>query len=685
MNNKVVHHEVRSGVAVLTIDNPPVNAASALVRRQLLEAIERYSEESNVLAIVIIGAGNVFIAGSDLKEFGLPLEEPQLPVVISAIENSEKPVIAALHGAALGGGLELALGCDARIALRDCQLGLPEVTLGMIPGAGGTQRLPRLIGICRAIEMICQGERMSSTEAEKMGLVDAVVDSELLDFTISFARSARKKRVIELTARAQDRETTSAAVKKVSERARVRPAELAAVESILNSILLPAQVALEEERKVFQELRLSKEAAALRYQFFAERRAGKLEKLIGVQPRAISIVGVVGGGTMGTGIASSLLDAGMIVVLIEQDQPRLQAAKTAISEIYQQQIARKKCSPAEMEDKLASLLPSLNFNELSNCHLIIEAVYEDVQVKTELMKKLSQVTAAGTVIGTNTSYLNVDAIASAYIRPQDVCGVHFFSPAHIMKLLEIVDADATSASVLATVINVAKKLGKIPVIAKNNFGFIGNRIYASYRRHSEFLIEEGASPYDIDLAMEEFGFALGPFAVADLSGLDIAWNMRKSKAATRDQRERYVGIPDILCELGRFGRKSNAGYYDYKGKSREKSPVVIDIIDEYRHRHDIFVKKFSMVEIQQRLLLAILSESLLVLQSGIAQSASDVDLTLVNGYGFPRWEGGPFYWARSQDPEMLKFKLNEIAEIAGFGSVVADMSWLINPKNGDAR
>ncbi len=671
-----IHCHTVGDVAVLTIDNPPVNAGSVEVRRQLLYAVTELSARPDIVALVLIGEGKTFIAGSDLREFGQPLQDPQLPAVIAAIEASPKPVVAALHGAALGGGFELALGCDARIADPACVIGLPEVTLGMIPGAGGTQRLPRLVGIPKAIELICAGSRMQASEALALGIIDALAEGDLLHAAIALARRTPKRRVAELLVPAVSDEAVETAVRAALAKGKARPAVAAAIGAVRDAVRLPLGEALQRERQTFQTLRGSLEAAALRYLFFAEREAVQHPELKEVIPRRILRVGVIGAGTMGSAITAAFLDGGFEVILIEQSPDRLSAGETQVAEIYRRQVESTRIRPEDRDKRLARLKLSLDYAELSSCQLVIEAVFEYLELKKSVIASLSKLLHPDTLVATNTSYLDVDVIATAYARPQNVLGLHFFSPANVMKLLEIVRGRQTAPDALATGLKLAKRLGKVPVIAGNAFGFIGNRIYAAYRRQAEFLIEEGASPAEVDKAMENFGFAMGPFAVADLSGLDIAWRMRQDQAATRDSRQRYVAIPDMLCEQGRLGRKTDAGYYQYKNGHREVDPEVEALIGQYRIDRGIKPQTFSAEQIQRRLLLAIVNEAALVLAEGIAVRVEDVDLVFVHGYGFPRWRGGPIFWSRHEDPMRLKQELAALGELSGHGFIVGDLSVL---------
>ena len=664
MSERRIIEAFQDDVAVLTIDNPPVNAGSLAVRQQLLEAIERNGADPAIKAIVIIGGGKSFIAGSDLREFGQPLEAPQLPQVIEAIENCPKPVIAALHGAALGGGYELALGCDARIASKDCVVGLPEVTLGMIPGAGGTQRLPRLVGAARAIELICAGQRVKSTQALAIGMVDvlAVDQSSLLEAAVAFAKGARKRLIKDLSVPQESAESLERLKAQALRKGRGRPAVLHAIDSVLASISQPIDQALKREREIFQHLRLSPEAAALRHLFFAERGAGKVPSLANVKSSAVNEVGVIGAGTMGAGIAVAFLDGGFNVTLVEQTVSALAAGKERIEALYARQLRSGRLTPSEVLERLQRLAVSCDISALSGCELVVEAVFEDISVKVALVARLSDILHPNALIATNTSYLDLDEIALASERPGNVCGLHFFSPANVMSLLEVVRSSVSTPRTLATALMVARRLGKVPVVAKNSFGFIGNRIYAAYRRQAEYLLEEGAGVVQVDSAMEAFGFAMGPFAVADLSGLDIAWRMRKAIAHTRDPVVRYVRIPDLLCEAGHLGRKTGAGYYRYNGDEKTIDPYVEEVVRQERKLSNKPIKSFTDEDIQERLLLAIVSEATLLLAEKVAQKASDIDVVLVNGYGFPRWEGGPMFWANRKGPAYLEGALVRLAQ-----------------------
>jgi len=681
-----VHMERDGDVAVIVIDNPPINAGSADVRSGLMSAIDTLKADSSLRAAVIICAGNTFVAGSDLREFGQPLVEPQLPTIIAAIEGCGKPVVAALHGAALGGGLELTLGCDARVASPGTIVGLPEVTLGIIPGAGGTQRLPRIVGVPRAIRMVCSGERIKGDTALALGIVDELAVGDLRAAAVAHARrlngtkSLLRDRVVP-TGSESDIATAASEAQRAGKN---RPAVLAAIEAVKSAAAVPFDDALSEERGVFQMLRVSREAHALRHQFFAEREAAKQPALAGVWPRAVQRLLVIGAGTMGCGIAIAALDASFDVVLLDQDETALQRGAKRIQEHYAGRVAAGKVKAATAVACEARLRTTTNWSAMAHADMVIEAVFEDLAVKQEVFRRIDGIARPGAVLASNTSYLDLDAIAAATSRPQDVLGLHFFSPANVMRLLEVVRGDKTAPEVLATGLDVAKRLRKLPVVTSNAFGFVGNRIYSAYRRQCEFMLEEGALPEQVDAALEAFGFAMGPFGVADMSGLDIAWRMRKSQTTARDPSARYVRIPDLLCEAGRLGRKTGAGYYIYEtsgGKTvRLPDPRVNDIIVSASASNGIVRREFADEDIQRRALLAMVNEAALLLGEGVTQRATDVDVVLVNGYGFPRWEGGPVFWARDRGERALQGDMDWLAESSGPGFVRGDLRHVLTPE-----
>jgi 3-hydroxyacyl-CoA dehydrogenase len=658
-------------IAVIVIDNPPVNAGSRAVREGLLQRLDDVAH-SPARAAIIIGAGSTFVAGSDIREFGAPLEEPQLPAVIAAIEALAIPVVAAIHGAALGGGFELALGCDARIATRDAVVGLPEVTLGMVPGAGGTQRLVRLVDIARAIEIVCSGRRVAGPEALELGLVDALAEDDLLIAAIAHARTlgGRKRRLGEALVIDASATLIDAAADKAIRRGRRRPNVLAAIDLLRSAGSAPFKTMLARERAMFQQLREGDEAAALRHLFFAQREAGRVDGLGAVEPLAVRTVGVVGAGTMGAAIAVCLLNAGLAVRLVEQDELALERGIERVEQTLAADVASGRYGAEAKAKRRAALQGGVALADLGDCDLIIEAAFEDMAVKQDLFARLDAVARPDAVLATNTSYLDIAQIAAATSRPQAVLGLHFFSPANVMKLLEVVRTPQTSDQALVTGLKLARQIGKIAVVSALGEGFIGNRIYSAYRQQCEFMVDEGATPEQVDAAMEAFGFAMGPFAVSDMSGLDIAWRTRQRLAATRDPRQRYVTIADRLCEAGRLGRKTGAGWYRYDEQGRRQvDPAVAAIIGVNATRTP---RHFDMAEIRGRALAAIVNEARLVLEDGVAQRPGDIDVALVHGYGFPAWEGGPLFWHSRQEPKDFAKSLDQVETATGYGFRRAD-------------
>ncbi|WP_299785044.1 3-hydroxyacyl-CoA dehydrogenase NAD-binding domain-containing protein [uncultured Marivita sp.] len=667
-NDLVVRLERRDGFGIVTIDNPPVNAGSTPVRTELLACLTE-AATLDLRGIVIIGAGRSFIAGSDIREFGAPLQAPELPEVIAAIEDSPHVVCAAIHGAALGGGFELALGCDLRVAARDAVVGLPEVTLGILPGAGGTQRLPRLTGIPEAISLICSGRRVPAPDALELGLIDALADTSGPEDMAATAMRAieaapTKRRLRDMAIPVPNPSALTAAETAALRRGKGRPNVVEAVSLIKLSGETTVEDGLKRERAAFQSLRLQEDAFALRHLFFAERAAARVDGL--TEPAStLERVGIVGGGTMGLGICRAVLAAGLPVTLIERDAASRDAVRAALEDALHAAVSKGRVTDAEAERRMQLLTVSDQIADLSDCDLVIEAVFEDMALKTRVFQDLDRILKPQAVLATNTSYLDIDDMAAATSRAQDVIGLHFFSPADVMKLLEVVLAAKTSDRALATGLAFAKKLGKHPVVARVAEGFIGNRIYAAYRRHAEFMIEDGASPQDVDMAATAFGFAMGPCAVGDLSGFDIAWAMRKRQAVTRDPDMRYVDIPDRLCEAGRFGRKTGGGWYDYTDGKPVASDTVARIIAEAQKVKSVTPRGVSAEEIQDRLLGAILTEAAHVLSEEIAQRPGDIDVTLVHGYGFPRWTGGPLWWASNQTPDRIARMVKAVAQAEG--------------------
>ena len=636
----VVSVYAQNGVALVTIDNPPVNAASAAVREGLARALARTEADRGVSAVILHCAGMTFVAGADISEFGGTPLKPHLPDVIDDIERASKPWVAALHGTVLGGGLELAMGCHARIADRNTKLGLPEVTLGLIPGAGGTVRLPRLVTADLALTMVAGGKPITAPDAQTAGLIDEIADDDLLERATGFARELRhvlptRERPLR---KALDTDSFQALSRELRAKARGQMSPVAAVEAIERALALPFDEALTAERETFLKLKSSPQSASLRRLFFAERGALKRDPRAWAASRPLAGVGIVGGGTMGTGIAAACLMRGLPVILAEQTDKAAQAARTRVTDTLT--ASAKRGLVPDLDLTLSRFQTGVELDDLTDADLVIEAVFEDMHVKKSLFAELDRVTKPEAVLATNTSYLDVNEIASVLKDPSRAIGLHFFSPAHIMKLLEIVLPDRVADDVVATGAALSKRLGKIGVFSGVCEGFIGNRIMSAYRQEADFLIEEGASPQEVDAAMRAFGFAMGVFEMQDLAGLDIAWAMRKRRAASPTPSERYVRAADRLCEAGRFGRKTGAGWYDYTDRGAEPSGFVARVIEEERAAKGITPRVFGAEEIMRRLRTRMSNEAAAVLAEGISASAEDIDVVMVNGYGYPRWRSG---------------------------------------------
>lgn len=650
-----VASELHGNVLCVTIDNPPVNALGAAVRRGLLDAIEAAEHNPAVAAIVITGAGRNFIGGADIREFGQTPQPPSLPDVCNRIEACTKPVIASLNGAALGGGLEIALAAHYRIALPAAKLGLPEVHLGLLPGAGGTQRAPRLIGAQAALDLMLSGRHVGADEALKLGLVDRLgTGTDALAAGLAYTRELLAARApVRRTRNAAglaDRNASRAAIeaaRATAQKARGLFSPLKIVEAVQAALELPFDDGLRQERELFLQCLDSPQRAGLVHAFFAEREVAKAPETRIAKPRPVDSVGVVGGGTMGAGIAVSLLDAGLPVTMVERDEASLARGRVHVEKVYNGLIAKGRMTPEAKADVLARFSGSTSYDALAGVDLVIEAVFEEMSVKQAVFAELDRVCKPGAILATNTSYLDIDALAASIGRPADVIGLHFFSPANIMKLLEIVVPAKVSADVVATAFALAQRLRKVPVRAGVCDGFIGNRVLAVYRTAADHMMEDGASPYQIDRALRAFGFAMGPYQVADLAGGDIGWATRKRRAATRDPNARYVQIADRLCERGWFGQKTGRGYYRYQDGARTGTPdpEVEAIIDAERERAGVTPRAFSDEEIVRRYMAAMINEGANVVYQKIALRPLDVDITFIHGYGFPRHRGGPMKYA----------------------------------------
>ncbi|WP_047456757.1 3-hydroxyacyl-CoA dehydrogenase NAD-binding domain-containing protein [Rhizobium rhizogenes] len=646
--SETISATLTDGVLVVTIDNPPVNALSANVRAGMMAALDHAEKDNAVVAIVLTGAGSTFVGGADIKEFGKPPIEPLLPQVIDRIENFAKPVTAAINDAALGGGLEVALACHERYASSAAKIGLPEVKLGIVPGAGGTQRLPRLIGTIAAIDLIANGRTLSANEASKLGIVDHLIESALIDgaiASVSRMTASPLRRTGALPVLPEPAEAIDKAVAEALRKARGQRAPGEAIRLVRLAATTSLAEGLAEERRTFVELRDSDEAAALRHVFFAERAAGKVEGLEKIAPRRIETVGIVGTGLMGSGIAVTALNAGYRVIGMEQTQEAADKGRDRIAGILNKAVQSGRLDLAGRDDRLNRLTVTADAQMLARADLVIEAVFDDLTIKTELFLRLDGIVRADAILATNTSYLDPNAIAATTAHPERIVGLHFFSPANIMRLLEVVNCEKTAPDVLASALAFAKLLGKLPIVCGVTEGFIGNRIFSAYRREAEFMLEDGVLPHEIDAALEAYGFPMGLFAVYDMAGLEIAWARRKRQAATRDPSTRYVVIADRLCEAGRFGQKAGRGWYAYPDGKRTVDPDVTVMIEAVRAEKGIMPKSFTPDEITTRLLKAMADEGDALLAEGIAARASDIDLVIISGYGFPSHKGGPMFAA----------------------------------------
>ncbi|TPI11431.1 3-hydroxyacyl-CoA dehydrogenase [Mesorhizobium sp. B4-1-3] len=635
-----------NGVAVVTIDNPPVNALSFHVRKPLYEALAASRDDPAIKAIVIACAGRTFVAGADITEFGKPVQQPELRAIIALLETIAKPTVAAIHGTALGGGLELALGCHFRVADAGAKLGLPEVRLGLLPGGGGTVRLPRLVGAAKALGMIVSGTPVSAGEAKAAGLADAVIEGDLLAEAIRFAAEMagrggpfvpvrdRNDRLAETDLAAFDRQAADLAKK-----ARGLEAPIACARAVRNAITLPFGAALAAERQLFQKLVSGDQSRAQRHLFFAEREAAKVPGK-DLKKRRIERVGIIGAGTMGGGIAMAFANGGLPVTLLETGEEALRRGLATIEKNYSVSVSRDSLSEEAKQKRLSLFKGSTDYANLADCDLIIEAVFEDMAVKKEVFGKVDAIAGPGAVLATNTSYLDVNEIAASTSRPQDVLGMHFFSPANVMKLLEIVRAEKTAPEVLATVADLARRIGKVAVVVGVCHGFVGNRMLAARGAENEALLLEGATPAQVDKAFTDFGWPMGPFQMGDLAGLDIGWRNRKSRGLT-------AVIADTLCEQGHFGQKTGSGWYRYESGAREPvaDPEVEALIRAKAAELGIARREIGADEIIERTLYPLVNEGAKILDEGIAARASDIDVVWVNGYGFPIGKGGPMFWA----------------------------------------
>jgi 3-hydroxyacyl-CoA dehydrogenase len=675
-----LNFEVQSGIAVLKFDNPPVNSLGLELREAIVAGLGSANADPAIQAIVLIGSGAGFSGGADIREFGTPKATtyPNLRTVISEVEDSAKPVIAAIGGVCMGGGLELALGCHFRVAVPGARIALPEVKLGLLPGAGGTQRLPRLLGVEAALNMIVSGATVPAEKFRGTPLFDAFGAGDLLENALSFARRViteglARKRVRDLTLTMPNAEAfLQFARNSIKAVAGPYPAPLACVEAVAAAVDMPFEAGLKRERELFATLMLSPESAALRHVFQAERAASHILDVPDDTPlRAIRKVGVIGAGTMGGGIAMSLINAGLPAVLLETKQDALDRGLANIRRNYQGALRKGTLNEESLAQRLALITPTLDYAALGDVDLVIEAVFENMDVKRQVFETLDKVVRQGAMLASNTSALNLDEIASFTRRPQDVIGLHFFSPANVMRLLEVVRGAKTAKDVLATAMRLAKTMGKVAVVSGVCDGFIGNRMLARYGGAAHELLMAGALPQQVDAALQDFGMAMGPFRVGDLAGLDIGWALRKRRAAEFPGQD-FSNAADELCEAGRFGQKTGAGWYRYEPGSRNPipDPKVTAIIEQYRQRRGITPRAVSAQEIVERCIYALINEGARIIEDGIAQRSSDIDLFYLNGYGFPAYRGGPMFYADQIGLHDVARALTRIAAQPGSDSSV---------------
>ena len=653
-------YEVRDGVAVITLNNPPVNGLSYETRRAVAAGLDQAQADASVRAVVITGGGKAFSGGADIREFGLPkaLAEPNLLTLIRMTEESSKPVVAAVNGVVMGGGLELALGCHYRVAAPKVPVALPEVKLGLLPGAGGTQRLPRVLGVETALNMIVSGEPVPSDVLAALPgqkLFDQVADGDVVAAAIAFARSVADQRPLP---RVRDLKASHPnadayfqfARNTVKAMAKHFPAPPKCVDAVQAAVTKKIDDGLAYELELFKGLMLTPESKALRHAFFGERAAAKIPDVPEDTPqRKIAKVAVIGAGTMGGGISMNFLNAGIPVTILEMKQEALDRGVATIRKNYEAQVKKGKLEAKKYDQRMALLKTTLSYDDIKDADLVIEAVFEEMGVKEKVFKQLDAVMKPGAILASNTSTLDVNAIAAFTKRPQDVIGTHFFSPANVMKLLEVVRGAKTGKDVLATVMSLGKTIKKTAIVSGVCDGFIGNRMIEQYSRQAGFLLDEGCTPAQVDKAIERFGFAMGPFRMGDLAGNDIGWAIRKRRYVEHPNL-RYSRTADLLCERGRFGQKTGAGWYDYQPGKRDAIPssLVDKMIEDHRKELGLAPRKIGDDEIVHRLVYALVNEAAHILEEGIASKASDIDMVYLTGYGFPLWRGGPLCYADSR-------------------------------------
>ncbi|MCW9044704.1 MAG: 3-hydroxyacyl-CoA dehydrogenase NAD-binding domain-containing protein [Alphaproteobacteria bacterium] len=671
-----VSYERKGNVGVITVNNPPVNALGHAVRQGFADGLKTGLADDGAKVLVVIGGGRTFPAGADITEFGKPLQEPGLTEVIDGFENSTKPVIAAVHGTALGGGMEIVLGCHFRVAATTAMCGLPEVKLGIIPGAGGTQRLPRIVGAQTALEMITSGNFIKAPKALKMGIFDELIEGDLEEGAVAFAEKVIAenrpiRKVSELSVEA-DSDVFENFRKGIARKSRGYLSPFKCIDSVENATKFPFDEGMAKEREIFIECLSSPQSAGQRFMFFAERTASKVNDVPKDTPlRDLKTAGVLGAGTMGGGIAMNFLNAGIPVTIVEMAQEALDKGIGIIRTNYENTAKKGRLTQEQVEERMALLTGTTDMNDLASVDIVIEAVFENMEVKKDVFAKLNGICKEGAILASNTSTLDVNEIASVTDRPQDVIGLHFFSPANVMPLLEIVRGAGTAKDVLATCMKMAKKISKVGVVVGVCEGFVGNRMLHGYLTQSQRMIEEGATPAQVDKVIFDYGLAMGPFTMADLAGNDVGWRIRLGKLSDEERAERsYTGtIADRICDIGRFGQKTSKGWYDYKAGDRTPYPSdeVLSIIEEVRRDKDINARAIGDDEILKRCIYALVNEGAKILEEGIAQRSSDIDVIYIYGYGFPPYRGGPMFYA---DQVGLK---NVYADICKFQETHGDV------------
>ena len=660
----MVDMETRDGVAVVTIDNPPVNALSEGVRTGLYEAVTRADADDAIKAILIICKGRTYIAGADIREFGKPPSGKQLPEVHAVIEGASKPVISAIHGTALGGGLETALCCHFRVAVSSALFGLPEVKLGLLPGAGGTQRLPRVVGVEKALEMMTSGDPVGADFALEYGLIDEIVDDLMaggLNFSKKVVEEGRPLVKVrdsneKIEAAKKDPELFANFRKRIARKTRGFEAPEAIIQCVEDAVSKSFEEGIQGEMERFIGLVTGPQSAAQRYYFFAERQANKIPNLSkDVELIPVMTVGIIGAGTMGGGIAMNFLNVGIPVTIVEVSQAALDRGVGVVRKNSERSAKRGRITMEDVEGRMTKMTPTINIEDIAGCDLVIEAVFENMELKKEIFTKLDSIMQPGAILASNTSALNLDEIASVTQRPEMVIGQHFFSPANVMRLLEVVRGAKTSDAVLATTMALAKKIGKVAVVSGVCPGFIGNRMLYKRGRQAQKMIFEGPMPWDVDDVLYDFGFPMGPFAMSDLAGLDIGWDKSQSKGET---------VRDRLCEMDRRGQKTGAGYYNYDPHTRAKSPepIVEEIIKEFSEKMGKTRREFSKEEILQRCIYPMINEGAKILEEGMSYRPSDIDVVWVNGYGWPVYRGGPMYYADTIGLDKVMQRLKEFQE-----------------------